>query len=225
MPRHPLDSPIWSALTGPHAAFAVKTGRFLRYRPDVAMFVAAGSDEGGIADLADVLEPGDGVVVFSRTPVTAPPGLDVVESVDALQMVAETFLPGPEGPPLVPLGDADVPAMLALTHLTHPGPFLPRTIELGGYLGIRDGDSLVAMAGRRMHPPGYVEISAVCTHPDYQGRGFARALMSGVGRRIVAEGSVPFLHVRADNGNAIALYRSLGFRARPPLTITFLRKR
>jgi predicted GNAT family acetyltransferase len=104
-----------------------------------------------------------------------------------------------------------VPEMLALAALTEPGPFRQRTIRFGGYVGIRDGGRLVAMAGRRIAVPGYREVSAVCTHPSYRGRGYAAALVCAVSEGITKLGEIPYLHVRQDNLNAIRLYRGLGY--------------
>jgi ribosomal protein S18 acetylase RimI-like enzyme len=117
-------------------------------------------------------------------------------------------------PEAVPLGPADVPQMLALVQRTEPGPFLPRTVEMGTYLGIRRDGVLVAMAGERLHPPGWTEISAVCTDEAWRGQGLATRLVRAVGAGIRARGEVPFLHAVADNTTAIRLYEQLGFRLR-----------
>jgi predicted GNAT family acetyltransferase len=114
--------------------------------------------------------------------------------------------------------------MIELTALTKPGPFGKRTHELGTYLGIRRDGKLVAMAGERLKVPGHTEVSAVCTHPDHTGHGYARILMSEVMRRIRVRGERPFLHVREDNVRAIALYERLGFEARVKLHLAVLRK-
>jgi len=107
--------------------------------------------------------------------------------------------------------DDDVPAMVDLVTRTEPGPFRPRTIDLGGYVGIFHGDALVAMAGRRMHPPGYVEVSAVCTDPSARRRGYASIVTVAVADAIAETGETPMLHVADDNPNARAVYEQLGF--------------
>jgi len=113
-----------------------------------------------------------------------------------------------------PLGDADVEAMVSLVALTEPGPFRPRTIELGGYLGIFHGEQLVAMAGQRLAPPGFREVSAVCTHPDARRRGYGSIVTAAVARAILERGETPFLHVAVDNVAAIPVYEQLGFTTR-----------
>jgi predicted GNAT family acetyltransferase len=127
-------------------------------------------------------------------------------------------------PEIVELSAADVPEMMALTALTKPGPFHKRTHELGTYLGIRREKKLVAMAGERLKVPGYTEVSAVCTHPEHTGHGYARILMIEVMRRILERGETPLLHVREDNVRAIQLYERLGFRLRVLLHFAVLRK-
>ena len=118
------------------------------------------------------------------------------------------------------LGEADGPAMLDLARRTRPGPFEERTRELGSFFGARDGDALVAMAGERLHPPGWTEISAVCTDESHRGRGLGRALMELVIAGIRERGETPFLHVIAENENAIRLYERMGFGVRRELRIT-----
>jgi predicted GNAT family acetyltransferase len=125
---------------------------------------------------------------------------------------------------IVELGLPDSPEMIELTSLTKPGPFGPRTHELGTYLGIRREGKLVAMAGERLKVPGYTEVSAVCTHPDHTGKGYARILMTEIMERIRDRGETPFLHSRADNTRAINLYKLLGFRERKFGHFAVLRK-
>ena len=132
-----------------------------------------------------------------------------------MQLVDDGLAAAPD-PEAVELGPADVPEMLDLVERTRPGPFLPRTVELGTYLGIRRGGVLVAMAGERLHPPGWTEISAVCTDPDHRGEGLATRLILAVAHGIRARGEQVFLHTGAANIHAIRLYESLGFRLRRP---------
>ena len=126
-------------------------------------------------------------------------------------MVDDGVVAAPD-PEAVVLGPTDVPDMLALVERTRPGPFRPGTIRMGTYLGIRQRGRLVAMAGERLHPPGWTEISAVCTEPEHRGRGLATRLVQAVAAGIRERGEIPFLHAAATNVNAIRLYESLGFR-------------
>jgi len=124
----------------------------------------------------------------------------------------------------VELTEADAPEMLALAELTKPGPFLRGTQKLGGYVGIRREGRLVAMAGERMKPEGFTEVSGVCAHPDFRGQGFAGALSSLVATRILARGEIPFLHAFANNTSALALYRKLGFENRCEVHVKALKR-
>ena len=207
----PLDNPVFAALTGEQAQFAVWCGNAVRYRPDVSPFCAL-ADEPSAADWADAarLAPPGEVALFIGPSAVPPAGWGVVAAREGVQLVAQDLdaVPDPEA---VALSLADVPEMLALTGRTKPGPFAPRTVELGGYLGIRRGGRLVAMAGERMRPPGFAEISAVCTDEAWRGHGLAARLTRAVAAGIAARGETPFLHAAADNANAIRLYKALGF--------------
>jgi GNAT superfamily N-acetyltransferase len=211
--RHPLDNPVLSSLTGPHARFAERRGNVLRYPVDVAPFLAM-PDEPGEADWADaaaLVGPG-GLLPLVGIRGAAPAGWEVVTVGEGVQMTGD-HLQVAADPDAVPLGRADVPEMIALVARTEPGPFLPRTFELGSYLGIRRDGRLVAMAGERLHPEGWTEISAVCTDEEWRGQGLATRLIRAVGAGIRARGDLPFLHAVAMNP-AIALYEKLGFRHR-----------
>ncbi|WP_367128018.1 GNAT family N-acetyltransferase [Saccharothrix sp. HUAS TT1] len=218
----PLDNPAWTSLTGPHARFAERHGQLLRYPPDVAPFVAIPDepDDRLWADLSTLVGPGG--VVPVTTALTPPAGWEPVERVDAVQLVDDGVV-ATEDAEAVPLGPADVPEMLELVARTQPGPFRERTVELGGYLGIRRGGALVAMAGERMRPPGWAEISAVCTDPAHRGRGLATRLVHAVAAGIRARGERPMMHASASNTAAIRLYESLGFRVRVEVDFVLLR--
>ncbi|ELP70564.1 GNAT family N-acetyltransferase [Streptomyces turgidiscabies] len=211
---HPLDHPALAALTGPHAHFAEWRGRIVRYPVDVTPWLAlpAELDDRDWADLAALAGPGADVPLLGFQG-RVPDGWDITFHAEGVQLVDDGVAAAPD-PEAVELGPADVPEMLDLVARTRPGPFLPRTVELGTYLGIRRGGALVAMAGERLHPPGWTEISAVCTDPAARGEGLATRLILAVAHGIRARGETPFLHTAAENTNAIRLYESLGFRLR-----------
>ncbi|MFJ7996271.1 GNAT family N-acetyltransferase [Streptomyces sp. NPDC096310] len=211
---HPLDNPTRAALTGPHAHFAERHGALLRYPAEVAPWLALPDDpaETDWADVAALAGPG-GALALAGFAGEPPAGWEITFRADGVQMVDAGLAAKPDEE-AVRLGPADVPDILDLVERTRPGPFLTRTVELGTYLGIRRGGALVAMAGERMRPPGWTEISAVCTAPEFRGQGLAARLILAVADGIRARGDTPFLHASAANTNAVRLYESLGFRLR-----------
>jgi ribosomal protein S18 acetylase RimI-like enzyme len=223
-----LDRPIWSALTSLQANVAQTHGRAIRFDPEVTSLAAfapghaadAGATDVAFADLAALLHGRElAGVLLDAEPAQLPPALRRVDALAATQMLhtdpAACAAAAVPPPAYVTLGAADVPEMVDLARRTKPGPFADRSHTLGTFLGVRDPDGkLAAMAGQRMRLPGLTEVSGVCTDPSAVGRGLAAGLVAEVCRRILAGGTVPFLHVRSDNERALALYRRLGFAAR-----------
>jgi len=215
MTDHPLDRPIWTALTTRQASFAQIAGGLRRFAPAFGPFAASsdGSAE-SLSGLTALVPVGEEVYLQQAEELAAPPGFVQTFSARTVQMVADDI----EGPTSTFTFDvmtaADAPEMLALAKLTKPGPFAERTNELGRFLGVRDNGQLVAMAGERMKPASFTEVSGVCTHPGHRGRGYAAGLMREVGRAILARGETPFLHALAGNHGAIGLYERLGFLTR-----------
>ncbi|HEU5031988.1 MAG TPA: GNAT family N-acetyltransferase [Spirillospora sp.] len=215
-----LDDPVGESLRGHHAHLARRQGRAVSYLPEVATFsaVSADPDAAEWADLARLLGRGEFADLFS-SPAAPPPDWEPVFTLDGLQMLWPGG--GDAGRPdagVVELGAGSVPEMLDLVERARPGPFWPRTPEMGTYVGIRENGRLVAMAGERLRPPGWTEISAVCTAPEARGRGHAARLVRALTARIEARGERPFLHVAEENTGAIALYERLGFEVRKRVT-------
>jgi ribosomal protein S18 acetylase RimI-like enzyme len=221
---HPLDRPIWSALTGRQAPLAVRLGDAVRIRPEVGIFAAA-RDVAAMGDLETLAAfytgvgflEAEGSVMVDALPDGATVGMRAV----LVQMTADAITPGPSVA-WEPLGEADAEAIHDLAMLTRPGPFRPRTMEFGGFIGVKNQGRLIAMAGTRLRCEGYSEVSAVCTHPDHRGTGLAKALMREVAGRIIEAGETAFLHAFADRAATIALYRSLGFEVRQRIVYTVL---
>ncbi|MDX3801862.1 GNAT family N-acetyltransferase [Streptomyces sp. AK04-3B] len=217
-----LDNPAWAALTGPHAHFAERVGHAVRYQQDVAPFHAVSDEDDprAWADLAVLVGPGGTAAVRGVT--EAAEGWEVVHTGHGVQLVGTALRAEPD-PEAVRLGPDDVPEILDLVARTEPGPYLPRTVELGAYLGIRHEGRLIALAGERLHPPGWTEISAVCTDPAHRGRGLATRLVRAVAAGIEERGERPFLHAAAANANAIRLYESIGFTLRRRTAFSLVR--
>lgn len=224
-----LDNPIWNSLTTSHASLAIgaHTGHGLarRYPADIGPLSAFKEPTAeAYTDLAAIVPEGDVAILFLENQPAIPQGWQFLRGGTLVQMVCPAV---PAQPPLteaiVPMEAADYPEMLALTALTEPGPFRDRTAQLGGYLGIRVDGRLAAMAGLRLAPAGFAEVSAVCTHPDFRGRGYAQALVAAVARNIHAEGRMPFLTSFEDNTGAIRVYQQVGFVHRRTFQLAVLK--
>ena len=219
-PERPLDNPIWSSLTTRHAPLAQGDALARRYPAAISPLTGvAGTGAAVAASLAALTPIGDDFGIFGPAPALGS-DWEVLREARITQMIRRDRAPLDEGSVEVrSLAAADVGDMLELVELTQPGPFRPRTIELGRYIGIREGARLAAMAGERMWAGDYREVSAICTHPDVRGRGLARALIGRVVNRMLRAAQPPFLHVYSTNTTAIDVYLALGFvrRAEFPL--------
>jgi predicted GNAT family acetyltransferase len=222
---HPLDHPIWNALTTRQQALAEGGALVRRYPPAIGPFAAmADMSAQSFAALGALMSQSDVAVMFTPDPVTPPAEFKILLAETGEQMIGTPAASSIRDVEIVTLGADDVPAMMELTKLTNPGPFAPRTHELGTFLGIRIDGQLVAMAGERMKPANYTEMTAVCVHPSHRSRGYAQVLLAAISRQIAARGEIPFLHVFSNNTSAIALYRRQGMEIHRRLYVTVLQK-
>ncbi|MDR3697248.1 GNAT family N-acetyltransferase [Mucilaginibacter sp.] len=214
--EHVLDNPAWNALVSgnEHLSFGNQLVRY--FEKDVSPFAAFKENTDESFLLLHEILPHSGPVLFvSPVEIKIPAVWKVLRMIKGLQMVYRAAKELEQvRVDLVPLIAKHVPQMVALTQLTNPGPFASRTIEFGHYNGIFEGDKLVAMAGQRLHPFNYTEVSAVCTHPEHTGKGYARQLLLAQLNRMTAASNIPFLHVRDDNERAIKVYEDIGFNTR-----------
>jgi len=221
-----LNNPIWSALTSAQAHFASGGPLAKRYPAEVAPFIAVSEPTpAAAAALAELVSPGEVVNIVSVTPKLED-GWELLATGNIVQMIWREDAPVPEEDMtgILPLSDADTPDMLELTALVFPGYFRRRTPEMGEYFGIRQDGLFAAMAGERMKLHGHEEISAVCTHPNFTGRGLAARLINLLVAKQVKRGIVPFLHVNETNTRARALYVRLGFADRALLPLWLLKR-
>lgn len=224
---NPLDNPIWNSLRTRQSGLAIRGDRACRYPAYIGPLSGVAEETPACyQELHGLLTaPSDVLVTFSLLAPRTVPHFNVFRTGAIYQMVRNTRVPSPPIPAdldLRRLTAPDAQEMVMLAEATEPGPFRPRTLELGTFYGIFDDGRLVSMAGKRMHLPGYVEVSGVCTYPEARGRGYARLLMSLVIDEIEQAGDTAFLHVLTENP-AVRLYESLGFQIRETLHFAALR--
>lgn len=222
---HILDNPVWEALGSRQAELNIGKDPLRFFPSDVSPFIGMEQwDQDAQQHLLANMPEGRSLSVMIAAPVHLLDEWEVIVSIPLYQMVCNSFIPfRQEGLTIRETGMADVPSMTDLTARTKPGPFFRRTIEMGRYFGLFDGDTLASMAGERLKLPGYTEVSAICTEPAYLGRGHASAITSVVCETIIGNGDTPFLHVRADNTRAINVYKKLGFEVRADVFFAVIR--
>jgi GNAT superfamily N-acetyltransferase len=212
-----LDNPIFHSLHTGHEGVALMNGVARRFPAEIGPLSGIPDQtRESYNDLRRLAGPQGTVVLFLNQPPAPPAGWTLRHGGLLDQMVCAGPLKRqkrllPLEAEVRPLTKEDAPAMVELAKLTEPGPFYLRTLELGAFFGVFHGCRLMAMSGQRLRLPGHVEVSAVCTHPDARGRGYAPALMSTVMEHIVEQGKTPILHSYSSNAPALAIYRSLGF--------------
>jgi len=226
---HILDNMIWNAITTGNNDIAVIKGDIGCYLPDIAPFAAMKDfNDVNLKKLYEFIPANRRVAISSLNKMDHDEGRwKLLQSMDVTQMVYDhsmnTFITK-NSSLVVPLSEEHIPQMIELTALTRPGPFLQQTIRFKNYFGIFIEGRLAAMTGQRMHPMPYMEVSAVCTHPDFRGRGYAKALMLHVMKIILDNSFTPFLHVLSNNSNAIELYKTIGFRTRKEIFVDVIRR-
>src|SRR5579864_4625492 len=216
--------PVWASLTTHHRPLSEGDELARRFARDVNLFASACDDsDAALAALGSLVRAQENIVVLQAPDIAVAPGLAIVQAAKGVQMVAPSDTRFEhQVADIVRLGDADAAEMLALATLTVPGPYLARTHVMGRFIGIRIGGRLAAMAGERMRFPGWTEVSGVCTHPEFRGRGLARRLSAAAASHIQRRGDGVFLHAWKSNEAAISLYESLGFRLRTEVNVAVL---
>lgn len=224
MSSHPLDNPIWESLATRHRSLAIRQDYAARYPPDVAPFLGVPADGVDAAGSLESLVPsGDTVLLLGRAPAEVE-GWRMQQLALLAQMVCSAPIPEADGQDLIELTEVHRADVLALTALVYPHYFRPRTVELGRYFGIYQAGRLAAMIGERMGMDQYTEISAVCTHPDFNGRGYARHLLTWLSNDVLRRGLTPFLHVSHENRRAKELYAQNGYHLRRDIAFRSLRR-
>lgn len=221
---HLLDRPAWSALTTRHAALAEGGDLARRYQPSIVPFASARDESTeSVAALGALAHSEAGLAIIQADEIVLPPRCEAALTAFGVQMVLERTPPKVSDARIERLGQADAQAMLDLATLTKPGPFTLRAQALGEFFGVKENGRLVAMAGERMKLDGFTEVSGVCVHPDFQGRGLARLLSVFTVHHVLARGETPYLHAFASNERAIGLYESIGFQLRTMMHVALIR--
>jgi len=224
--EHLLDNPIWNALISGNSNLTHGSSEVKYFAENVAPFV--GFEDYSVANfnmLYELVSDQRVLAVVSAEEITIPENWKVLNNMKILQLVFNGSVPQePTSQELITLQEQHIPAMLALTKMTNPGPFSERTIDFGNYKGIFSNDELIAMAGYRTQPSPYIEVSAVCTHPNHHGKGYAGTLINYHIGQIIAASGIPYLHSRTDNITAIRLYQKLGFSVRKEMTFNIIQK-
>jgi GNAT superfamily N-acetyltransferase len=227
--NHQLDNMIWHALQTGNREMAILDEQVGYYRPDIAPFAAMAEPTADNFTRLHQFLPAEKTIALTY-PASLQPDTrywKIIREMDCCQMIYEkpvSHFTGKGSEKIQPLTDEHIPQMLELTAMTRPGPFFQNTILFGNYFGIFENGQLAAMCGQRMNPVPFLEVSAVCTHPDHRGKGYAKALMLRVMELILAQSFTPFLHVLSENATAIGLYESIGFRTRTRLNINMVKK-
>ena len=220
-----LDNPFWSSLCSRHRALALREGDVARYSPEFAPFLGVADGDVEVGDaLASLVAPGESVLLLGIAPRRVPDGWQLEAFADLAQMTCIRPLEVIDGPEVIELSGAHRADVLALTALVYPHYFRPRTMELGRYFGIYQDGRLAAMIGERLGTGTTREASAICTHPDFNGRGYARRLTAMLTNDLLARGSLPFLHVSHENRRALQLYEQIGYRHRRDIGFWSLRR-
>jgi len=223
--EHPLDNPVWNSLISRHRHLAVVGEKAALYDPQVSMFAGvAENTEEAYVELAGIAEPGKPIAIKGDKALDNHPDWVVMQSGEVFQMTCGTPIKYKDLE-YDRLTSDDLPQMMELVELTKPGPFYLRTIEMGKYIGFKVGGKLVAMGGERLKPEGYTEISAICTHPEHRGKGYAKAITGALTNMVLERGETPFLYVYAYNAPAFNLYEKLGYKTRMTVETTVMMRK
>lgn len=223
---HSLDNPVWEALSTVDKQYNAGSNTLKYFPENMSPFVGLQNwDDADLQTLISELPANRSFSIMKVNQPNLPSQFQIIFSLPLFQLVCAKLKPFTNpSHPIQKLESKDIPQMLQLTAKTKPGPFYEKTIDFSNYLGIYSGESLIAMAGERLHFTGFTEVSAICTHPDYLGKGYASSLTSMVSQTIIANGATPFLHVRQDNTRAIDMYKRLGFEIRSEVYFAVIKK-
>nr|WP_315209698.1 GNAT family N-acetyltransferase [uncultured Flavobacterium sp.] len=208
-----LDNPVWFSLSETHQSFALDYGSVKFYHPDYCPFGGFEKGNAIAKSIDEYSEMVDSFFIVGEKPELSNL-LKLNKELVCLQMIVCNPIDIAINDPIVKLTVEHIDSLYELVNLVQPGYFKKKTALLGNYYGIFKNGELVAVTGERMQMNDFIEVSAVVTHPNHTGKGYAKQLVVQTVNEIFKQNKIPYLHVIEDNKGAIQLYEKLGFSSR-----------
>jgi ribosomal protein S18 acetylase RimI-like enzyme len=208
-----LDNPVWWALSETHEQFSIRYNGIRFYHPDYCPFGAFTKTENLASATNEYSKLCNNFFLVGQEPsftMESPVASELVCN----QMIVHSRIDHGINEVIEKLSDKHADQLFELVNLVQPGYFRIKTSMLGNYYGIFKDNELVAVTGERMAMKGFTEVSAVVTHPDHTGKGYAKQLVTHTVNEIFNQNTIPFLHVTVTNTAAIKLYEKIGFVTR-----------
>ncbi|PKB16987.1 GNAT family N-acetyltransferase [Flavobacterium sp. 5] len=218
IPEYKLDNPVWYSLSETHKNFGIDSGTTKFYHPDYCPFGGFTSFETIKDAISEYAVLANTFFIIGQKPII-PENLKLKNELICLQMIIHNQIDSTVDDQIVKLGDEHLNDLLELVKMVYPEYFKKKTYSLGNYYGIYKDNQLVAVTGERMQMDQFTEVSAVITHPEHTGRGYAKQLVAHTVNTIFSKDKIPFLHVAESNIGAIKLYEKLGFQIRTKISV------
>ena len=222
-PQLKLDNPAWHSLNETHRSFAIGENEIKFYNPDICPFGGINSKDADLISFLKIHPELNSFFVIGDKPQESP-GLIIEKELVCLQMICSAPIKMEFTEDIIFLKEAYKKRLVELVNLVQPGYFKEGTSSMGDYYGIFKEGKLVAVTGERMKMYGFTEISAVVTHPDFTGKGFAKQLVAHTVNKNFDQDIIPYLHVAESNISAISLYERSGFITRRKISFWKMKK-
>lgn len=219
-----LDNPAWYSLSETHQEFSINYNTIKFYNPDYCPFGGFIASENISESIDEYSELTDGFFVVGEKPQLSKQ-LKLNRELICLQMILNNRINVEIKEEIIALTTSDhIEALFELVNLVQPGYFKRQTALLGNYFGIFKDNKLIAVTGERMKMNDFTEVSAIVTHPDHTGQGYAKQLIAHTVNIIFDQNKIPYLHVVENNIGAIKLYEKLGFTTRRKMSLWHISK-
>ena len=219
-----LDNPVWFSLSEGHQAFSIDYNNIKFYHPDYCPFGGFDTKKGTAKHIDEYSTMVDNFFTVGEKPELSKQ-LQLKKELVCLQMVITNRIQVEIKENIIELTNQHTDALFQLVNLVQPGYFKKKTAMLGNYFGIFKDGELVAVTGERMKMNDFVEVSAIVTHPNHTGQGYAKQLIAHTVNTIFNRNIKPYLHVAENNIGAISLYEKLGFITRRKISFWNITKR